>query len=164
MPQKRNPVICEAIVEAARSIQHVPGVLFGAMLQEHERGIGHGYRERAALSDAVQQLSGAVSLTEELVSGLEVDADRMGQNLALTNGLIHTEAMMIHLSQRIGRIEAHRVLHDVAHRMGKAGGALDIVVREVTGSDLPASVLDFDVQVEAAQAMIDRVLETASGA
>jgi hypothetical protein len=48
--------------------------------------------------------------------------------------------------------------------MGKAGGALDIVVREVTGSDLPASVLDFDVQVEVAQAMIDRVLETASGA
>ena len=162
MPQKRNPVICEAIIEAARSIQHVPGVLFGAMLQEHERGIGHGYRERAALSDAVQQLSGAVSLTEELVSGLEVDAARMSQNLALTNGLIHTEAMMIHLSERIGRIEAHRVLHAVAHHVGKTGGALDIAVREVTGMDLPASVLDFDVQVAVAQAMIDRVLATAA--
>lgn len=109
MPQKRNPVICEAIVEAARSVQHVPGVLFGAMLQEQERGIGHGYRERTALSDAVQQLSGAASLSEELLAGLEVDAGRIAQNLNLTNGLVYTEAMMIHLSDRIGRIEAHRV-------------------------------------------------------
>lgn len=163
MPQKRNPVICEAIIEAARSIQHVPGVLFGAMLQEHERGIGHGYRERAALCGAVQQLSGAVSLAEELVSGLEVDAGRMSKNLNLTNGLIHTEAMMIHLSEQIGRIEAHRVLHDVAHRVGKTGGELGVALREATGMALPASVLDFDAQAEVAQAMIDRVLETASG-
>ena len=80
MPQKRNPVICEAIIEAARSVQHMPGVLFDAMLQEHERGIGHGYRERSALCHAIQQLSGAVSLSEELLVGLEVDVGRMAEN------------------------------------------------------------------------------------
>ena len=162
MPQKRNPVICEAIIEAARGTQHVPGVLLGAMLQEHERGIGHGYRERAALSDAVVQLSGAVSLTEELLAGLEVDTSRMAQNLNLTNGLVYTEAMMIHLSDRIGRIEAHRVLHDVSHRVGQTGADLETALQEATGMVLPSHVLDLDFQVEAAQTMIERVLDTVS--
>jgi 3-carboxy-cis,cis-muconate cycloisomerase len=162
MPQKRNPVICEAIIEAARSVQHVPGVLYGTMLQEHERGIGHGYRERAALSDAVQHLSGAVSLAEEMLAGLEVDAGRMDRNLKLTNGLIHTEAMMIHLSDRIGRIEAHRVLHEISHRVSQTGTDLGTALWEVAGAELPERVLDFHSQVEAAQQMIDRVLETVS--
>ncbi|MBW4655905.1 MAG: adenylosuccinate lyase family protein [Kaiparowitsia implicata GSE-PSE-MK54-09C] len=162
MPQKRNPVICEAIIEAARGIQHVPGILLGAMLQEHERGIGHGYSERAALSDSVLQLSGAVSLTEELLAGLEVDTSRMAQNLNLTNGLVYTEAMMIHLSDRIGRIEAHRVLHNVSHRVIQTGADLETALQEETGMALPSQVLDFDLQVEAAQEMIEQVLDTVS--
>lgn len=95
MPDKRNSVICEAILEAARSVQHVGEILLSAMLQEQERGIGHGYRERASLCDAVQQLSGAVSLTEELLAGLEVDAGHMARNLDLTKGLIYTEETKI---------------------------------------------------------------------
>lgn len=162
MPQKRNPVICEAIIEAARSVQHVPGVLFGAMLQEHERGIGHGYRERAALSNAVLQLSGAVSLTEELLAGLEVDADRMARNLTLTNGLVYAEAVMIHLSDRIGRIEAHRLLHEVSHRVSQTGSELGSTLREVSGLVLPAELLDVNFQLEAAQEMIEQVLKTVS--
>lgn len=159
MPQKRNPVICEAIIEGARSVQHVPGMLFDAMLQEHERGIGHGYRERSALCDAVRHLSGAVSLSEELLTGLEVDVDRMALNLELTNGLVYTEAVMIHLSDRIGRIEAHRVLHEVSHEVSHTGKDLATVLREVTGLALPSGVFDFDWQVEAAQQMIEAVLE-----
>ena len=157
MPHKRNPVICEAIIEAARSVQHVPGVLIGAMMQEHERGIGHGYRERAAICDAVLQLSGAVSLTEELLIGLEVDVGRMAENLKLTNGLINTEAMMIHLSDRIGRIEAHRVLHEVAHRVNESGVDFGTALHEVAGMDFPVEVLGTDSHM-VAQEMIERVL------
>jgi len=162
MPQKRNPVICEAIIEAARSVQHVPGMLFDAMLQQHERGIGHGYLERAALCDAVRQLSGAVSLAEDLLLGLEVDADRMARNLQLTNGLVYTEAMMIHLSDRIGRIEAHRLLHEVSHEVSRTGKDLETVLRELTGLEIPATVLNYDWQAEAAQQMIEAVLEKSS--
>jgi len=160
MPQKRNPVICEAIIEAARSVQHVPGVILGAMLQEHERGIGHCYRERVALSEAVQQLSGAVTLTEDLLAGLEVDEGRMARNLTLTGGLIHAEAMMIHLSDRIGRIEAHRVLHEVARRVSETGADLGAALQEVSAIELPERALGFESQMDAAQAMIERVLET----
>jgi len=162
MPQKRNPVICEAIIEAARSVRHVPSVLYEAMMQEHERGIGHGYRERVALCDSVMQLSGAVSLAEDLIAGLEVDADRMAQNLKLTRGLVYTEAAMIHLSDRIGRIKAHELLHAVSHRVNETGADLGVAFREVSGLELPAGILQFDIQVEAAQEMIELVLDRAS--
>lgn len=158
MPQKRNPVICEAIVESARTTQHVPALILDAMLQEHERGIGHCYRERAALCDAVMQLSGAVTLTLELMSGIEVVEARMARNLGLTNGLIHTEALMIHLSDRIGRIEAHRVLHEVSHKVIEHGVELDDALREVADLDLPVDFLNTETEIEAAQNMIDRVL------
>lgn len=160
MPQKRNPVICEAIIEAARSVQHVPGMLLGAMLQEHERGIGNGYRERAALCDAVQQLSGAISLAEELLRGLEVNESRMAANLNLTNGLIYSEAMMIHLAERIGRVEAHRILHEVARQVTETGAELQTAFSQVAGTPLPVKALCFDSQVEAAQGMIELVLKT----
>lgn len=162
MPQKRNPVICEAIVEAARSVRHVPGVVLDAMSQDHERGIGHGYRERAALCDAVQQLSGAVSLAEELLAGLEVNEARMAENLLLTRGLINTEAIMIHLSSKIGRIDAHRILHEVAHRVSETGADMRAAFRDISGMDPPPDALLFEAQIEAAQKMIERVLQNTS--
>lgn len=161
MPHKRNPVICEAIIEAARSVQHVPGVLVGAMLQEHERGIGHGYRERAAICDAVLQLSGAVSLTEELLAGLEVDVGQMGKNLNLTNGLVNTEAMMFQLSDQIGRIEAHRVLHEVSHKVSETGLNLGTVLQEMAGVNFSIELTTYDPHI-ATQEMIERVLGSAS--
>jgi 3-carboxy-cis,cis-muconate cycloisomerase len=162
MPQKRNPVLCEALIEAARSVQHVPGVVLDAMLQEHERGIGQLYRERAALSDAVQQLSGAVSLAEDLLSGLDVDETRMRENLNLTNGLIYAESLMIQLSDRIGRLEAHRVLHEASHQVSENGADFRVAVQQATGMDVAGMALGLDAQVDAAQEMIDRVLAAAS--
>jgi 3-carboxy-cis,cis-muconate cycloisomerase len=39
MPKKRNPVICEAIIEAARCVRRLPANLLEAMTQDLERGI-----------------------------------------------------------------------------------------------------------------------------
>ncbi|MCF8482145.1 MAG: adenylosuccinate lyase family protein [Rhodospirillum sp.] len=159
MPQKRNPVICEAILEAARDVRHAPTVLLEAMLQEQERGIGHGYRERRVLCDAVQHLAGAVSLADELLAGLEVNEARMRSNLEMTKGLIHSEAVMIHLSDSFGRIKAHHLLHEISHRVGETGIDLGAAIEDATGMPLPRYVLDARIQIEAPQDMIDMVLE-----
>jgi 3-carboxy-cis,cis-muconate cycloisomerase len=159
MPQKRNPVICEAILEAARHVRHAPAVVLEAMLQEHERGIGHGYRERSVLCDAVQQLAGAVSLAHELLAGLEVNEPRMLSNLQMTKGLIHSEAVMIHLSEEVGRIKAHHLLHVISRRVSETGIDLGAAIEETTGIALPSDVLDAKAQIESAQEMIDMVLD-----
>ncbi|WP_163852326.1 class-II fumarase/aspartase family protein [Pseudooceanicola aestuarii] len=158
MPQKRNPVMCEAIVEAARNVQHVPGLLLDCMLQEHERGIGHGYRERAALCDAVRQLSGAGTLALDLLAGLEVNTDRMQTNLGLTRGLIHAEAVMIHLAGTLGRIEAHHVLRQVAREVMTSGRDMQTALAAI-GVDVPEEVFSAPGQIAPAQEMIDQVLE-----
>lgn len=158
MPQKRNPVICEAIIESAREVQHVPGIMLDAMLQEHERGIGHGYRERAAISKAVLQLSGAVTLAKDLLTGLEVDTARMQVNLGATRGLIQSEAVMIYLSATCGRIEAHRILHEVSQQVRDQGSDLATALKNL-GVDVPPDVLAENGQIVQAQQMIDQVLQ-----
>nr|WP_321443302.1 adenylosuccinate lyase family protein [uncultured Cohaesibacter sp.] len=158
MPQKRNPVMCEAIVESARSIQHVPGVLLDAMLQEYERGIGQGYRERVALCDAVSHLAGIVSLSHDLLSGLVVNRDQMQSNLSLTHGLIHSEAIMMFLSRRLGRLEAHHVLQKVARRIEMSNEEIGSVLMDESGIDFPTDLLEATEPVSRADSMIEAVL------
>nr|WP_319485897.1 adenylosuccinate lyase family protein [uncultured Cohaesibacter sp.] len=158
MPQKRNPVICEAIVESARSIQHVPGVLLDAMLQEYERGIGHGYRERVALCEAVMHLAGIISLSSDLLSGLDVNVAQMKSNLDLTHGLIHSEAIMMHLSRELGRLEAHHILQKVARRIETTGEEIGWVLEAESGITFPAELLSAKGPLDSADAMIRLVL------
>jgi len=160
MPQKRNPVICEAIIEAAREVQHVPGILLDAMLQEHERGMGHGYRERAAICNAICLLSGAVTLAKDLLTGLEVNTARMQENLGATRGLIQAEAVMIFLSATYGRIEAHHILHEVSLQVLEQGSDLKTALARL-GVDVPPDVLAEGGQIAHAHVMVDRVLRNA---
>jgi 3-carboxy-cis,cis-muconate cycloisomerase len=161
MPQKRNPVMCEAIVEAARSVQGAPGVVLDAMLQEHERGLGHGYRERAVICDAIQSLSGAISLAGELVEGLEVDTASMLRNLERTNGLIHAETTMMRLAERFGRLKAHAILHDVARQVCSGEIGFDEALAAAIGGSTPVASVDAARRMETEQAMISSVLSRA---
>ena len=157
MPQKRNPVICEAILEAARYVQQAPGQVLDAMLQEHERGIGHGYRERMVLVEAICQLSGATSLAFDLLKGLEVDTTRMRINLDATGGLLRTEALMIYLSDSLGRIEAQHLLRQVAREVSGKDRTLPeaLAERRIT---VPEYVWSEAAQIAPAQPIIDAVL------
>ena len=160
MPQKRNPVMCEAIIEAARTVQTAPGVVLDAMLQEHERGLGHGYRERAVICDAIQYLSGAVSLAGDLVSGLEVDTEGMSRNLERTNGLIHFETIMMSLAGKIGRLKAHAVLHEVTRQVRDGQKGLEDALEDAIGQPLCESALSsFGARIETEASMIETVID-----
>ena len=161
MPQKRNPVMCEAIIEAARSVQTAPSIALDAMLQEHERGIGHGYRERMVICDTIQSLSGSISLARELVTGIEVDTSIMSRNLERTNGLIHSERAMMRLAEKFGRLKAHAILHEVALQV--CGGEIGFEDAQTTaiGGSLPARSADVADQIETEQQMISSVLDRA---
>jgi adenylosuccinate lyase len=63
----------------------------------HERDISHSSTERIALPDASIALDYMLSLTDRLVSGLVVDADRMRVNLESTGGLIYTSTVLLEL-------------------------------------------------------------------
>jgi len=133
MPQKRNPVLCEAILEAARETRQAPAKMLEAMLQDHERATGLCYLERRAVADTLAQAAGAADLTADLLAGLQVDAARMRTNIDLTGGLMMAEAAMIVLADRLGRHEAHHLVQDACRRAEAEGRPLLDLLQE----DLP---------------------------
>ena len=57
---------------------------------------------------------GALENATSILDGLSVDEARMRANLDLLNGLIMSEAVMMGLATRIGRVTAHDVVYDAA--------------------------------------------------
>ncbi|MDR5905596.1 adenylosuccinate lyase family protein [Franzmannia qiaohouensis] len=157
MPQKRNPVLCEAIIEAARDVRGTTARALDAMLQDHERGIGHGYGERRALAAAMMETAGAVSLTLELLQGLEVNAAAMVRNVKLSRGLVYAEAAMLELADELGRVEAHHLIRKICQDVEQSELTLPQALAEA-GLNVPESTFHTETQVGALSTMIDRVV------
>lgn len=83
MPHKRNPALSVAVQAAWRTAQHQHGLLLGAMVGEHERAAGAWQAEPHALSELCRAVGAAVSVTADMVAGLEVSPERMAANLRL---------------------------------------------------------------------------------
>lgn len=114
MPQKRNPVGAVAILASCEhAISLVPAML-RAMGHEHERAAGAWHQEWIALPEITVYAASALDAMAELAGGLTVDKKRMRANLDLTNGLVMSEAAMMALAPKLGRLEAH-------HKIAGAG-------------------------------------------
>src|ERR671926_1389563 len=113
MPQKRNP-ISSCYIHATISVvrQHVAALL-DAMVADHERSTGPWEIEWIVLPEAFCLLSGALKQARFVLSGLEVDAERMRANLEMTHGLVVSEAVMMGLGRYIGREYAHDLVYDL---------------------------------------------------
>jgi 3-carboxy-cis,cis-muconate cycloisomerase len=81
MPHKRNPAGSVVAIACARRVRGDAGVLIAAMPQEHERAAGAWQSEWAPLSSALALTGGAAAAMREVLEGLEVRSDRMGENL-----------------------------------------------------------------------------------
>nr|WP_315261448.1 adenylosuccinate lyase family protein [uncultured Limnohabitans sp.] len=111
MPQKRNPISCEVMIGAAKTVRHLAGLALDGAVQDFERATGPWQAEWVALPEAFLHTAGAVSQALFMLRGLEVDTQRMRQNLDSTGGLIVAEAVMMGLAPALGRNEAHDVVY-----------------------------------------------------
>ncbi len=107
MPNKRNPVTSTAILANAQRIPNLVATMLVSMIQEHERSVGLWHSEWEVLTEIMQLTAGSLVRIIELISGLEVDSERMLQNLELTHGLIYAENVSLALAQKIGKSDAH---------------------------------------------------------
>lgn len=111
MPQKRNPISCEVMIGAAKTVRHLASLALDGAVQDFERATGPWQAEWVAVPEAFLHTAGAVSQALFMLTGLEVDAARMRQNLDSTGGLIVAEAVMMGLAPALGRNEAHDVVY-----------------------------------------------------
>jgi len=119
MPQKRNPISSAYITAIASTVKQLSAALFDAMVEDHERSTGPWEIEWIVLPQISTLTHSALQHTFELLAGLEVHPGEMKRNLALTNGAIVSEAVMIALGKRIGRQVAHDLVYDICREVAK---------------------------------------------
>jgi 3-carboxy-cis,cis-muconate cycloisomerase len=121
MPQKRNPMLCEAIVAVGRILAAQPAIAVGSLVHQHERDMSAWQAEWAFIPETAILASGALANTHHVFENLTVRPDRMRANLGITNGLINAEAVMISLAERIGRQRAHSLVRRAARTSFESG-------------------------------------------
>jgi 3-carboxy-cis,cis-muconate cycloisomerase len=118
MPHKRNPQLSDDCITIGAQLRALVPLALEGMLHDHEVDGAHS----AILDDALERacvLTGdLLARLEVIVSGLEVDPARMRANLALSGGMITSEAVMLGLGRAIGRPTAHEVVYDAARAEG----------------------------------------------
>ena len=84
-------------------------ILLGAMAQEHERAAGAWHAEWEALRERAAPAPAAPPpRLREALDGLEVDAERMRENLEATGGLLLAESGRARVGERSGAPRAER--------------------------------------------------------
>ena len=165
MPQKQNPVACAAVLAAATRAPGLVATLLSAMPQEHERGLGGWQAEWETLPELFLLASGAVSHMSTAIEGLQVNAERMLEDINVTRGLVMAEAVTMALAPAVGRERAHQIV-TAASRLALAEGThlRDVLARDNEASKhLKADALNrlftLDVHVKAAERLVRRALE-----
>jgi 3-carboxy-cis,cis-muconate cycloisomerase len=81
MAHKRNPAAAVSVLACAARVPGVAATVLAGMPQEHERGAGSWQAEWGAITDVLRLTGSAVAWTRELLEHLEVDPERMRENL-----------------------------------------------------------------------------------
>ncbi|HYA07529.1 MAG TPA: adenylosuccinate lyase [Xanthobacteraceae bacterium] len=117
MPHKRNPVLSENLVGLARMVRaYVIPALENVALW-HERDISHSSVERMIGPDATVTLDFALNRLAGIVDKLVVYPGNMRKNLDRLGGLIHSQRVLLALTQKgVAREEAYRLVQRNAMR------------------------------------------------
>ncbi len=131
MPQKRNPVSASVALAAAGRTPGLVATILGAMVQEHERGLGGWQVEWDVLPEVVLVTAGGARAAADALEGLSVDTDRMRANLDATGGALLAEAAAMALAESVGKHEAHACVAAACHRAaGEKRPLLDVLAED----------------------------------
>ncbi|GGO83944.1 3-carboxy-cis,cis-muconate cycloisomerase [Marinobacterium nitratireducens] len=130
MPQKRNPISCEVIRGCHKAVSESAHLLLGAQEADLERATGPWHAEWIALPQCFVLSHCAVSQAAFLLEGLVVNAEKMRENLQITQGLIVAESAMMALAPHLGRQAAHDVVYEACRTAEQRNRTLFDVLAE----------------------------------
>jgi len=128
MPHKRNPVLTENLTGLARIVRgYVTPALENVALW-HERDISHSSVERFIGPDATITLDFALARLTGVVDKLVVYPERMQKNLDRMGGLVHSQRVMLALTQAgLSREEAYALVQRNAMKVWESDGQLSLL-------------------------------------
>jgi adenylosuccinate lyase len=123
MPHKRNPVLSENLTGLARLIRSAVIPALENVALWHERDISHSSVERGIAPDTTVHLDFALDRLTGVIAKLVVYPENMKTNLERLGGLIHSQRVLLALTQKgLGREEAYGLVQRNAMRAWEKEG------------------------------------------
>jgi adenylosuccinate lyase len=145
MPHKRNPVLSENLTGLARMVRaYVTPALENVALW-HERDISHSSVERMIGPDATVTLDFALARLTGLIDKLLVYPQNMQKNLDRLGGLIHSQRVLIALTQKgMPREDAYRAVQRNAMKVW--AGEKDFMALLKADPDVRAKLSEAEIE------------------
>jgi adenylosuccinate lyase len=166
MPHKRNPVLSENLTGLARVVRSAVTPALENVALWHERDISHSSVERFIGPDATITLDFALGRLTGLVDKLVVYPDRMLKNLNRMSGLVHSQRVMLALTQAgLSREDSYALVQHNAMRVWESDGELSLldllkadpdVTGRLSASELDA-LFDLEFHLKHVDTIFDRV-------
>lgn len=122
MPHKRNPVLTENLTGLARMVRSYAMPAMENVALWHERDISHSSVERYIGPDATITLDFALARLTGVIEKLLVYPDNMMKNLNKFRGLVHSQRVLLALTQAgVSREDAYRLVQRNAMRVWEEG-------------------------------------------
>ncbi len=128
MPHKRNPILTENLTGLARVVRSAVTPAMENVALWHERDISHSSVERYIGPDATITLDFALARLTGVVDKLLVYPERMAKNMNRMGGLIHSQRVLLALTQAgLTRDDSYRLVQRNAMKVWEADGALSLL-------------------------------------
>ena len=122
MPHKRNPILTENLTGLARLVRGYAIPAMENVALWHERDISHSSVERNIGPDATVTLDFALARLTGVIDKLLVYPERMAEIVDQTGGLIHSQRVLLALTQAgISREDAYRLVQRCAMKVWEKG-------------------------------------------
>jgi 3-carboxy-cis,cis-muconate cycloisomerase len=114
MPHKNNPFKSMNLVSLFRMMKSVMAEAEESLINEHERDARSLAMDFDIISRAFSFADKSVESTIEILENLIIHRDNMRKNIDTLHGLIYTEKIMMKLSEKLGRQNAHDIVHELS--------------------------------------------------
>ncbi|MFC3712314.1 adenylosuccinate lyase [Sphingoaurantiacus capsulatus] len=166
MPHKRNPVLTENLTGLARLVRGYAMPAMENVALWHERDISHSSVERMIGPDATVTLDFALARLTGVMDKLVIYPERMEKNLNKMGGLIHSQRVLLALTQAgVSREDSYRLVQRNAMKVWESDGALQLLDLLKADTDVTArlkvteieALFDLGYHFKAVDTIFDRV-------
>ena len=145
MPHKRNPVLTENLTGLARMVRSYAMPAMENVALWHERDISHSSVERMIGPDATVTLDFALARLTSVIDKLLVYPDNMINNMNKFRGLVHSQRVLLALTQAgVSREDAYRLVQRNAMKVWEQGK--DFLEELLADEEVRAALSEEDIR------------------
>jgi len=147
MPHKRNPILTENLTGLARMVRSAVVPALENVALWHERDISHSSVERFIGPDATITLDFALGRLTGVIDKLLVYPARMQKNLDRMGGLVHSQRVLLALTQAgMSREDAYKAVQRNAMQVWESDGEMSLLELLKADSDVTAKLSDAQIE------------------